>query len=168
MFEEHWCDRCERDRAFREVWRAGRIPDAEDGCPILANAVCFDIGDPDYPPQWRYGADGEPECTGFVAIRTSLRPPAPRKGPQMTDPLTRAKALVGEMTEGDVAFAHRVLRFLVSDEAVEALAKTLDPIAFDSERAGYPFWVNRRDRAFDLAHAVIARILAEGEERDGH
>lgn len=57
-FTDHWCGRCERDRAFRE--------DEGDSCPIVAATMAFDVDDPEYPREWVYGARG-PCCTAFVA-----------------------------------------------------------------------------------------------------
>lgn len=53
-----WCDRCERDRAFRE--------DQADGCSIVALTMTLKVTDPDYPDQWRYNEDGEPVCEAFI------------------------------------------------------------------------------------------------------
>lgn len=65
-FEARWCERCERDRAFRDGWEADLDVGAEESCPILANAMAFHLGDPGYPPEWITGEKG-PRCTGFVA-----------------------------------------------------------------------------------------------------
>jgi hypothetical protein len=54
-----WCDRCERDRAYRN--------DEGDSCPIVAAAFAYSIGEPGYPKEWVYAADGGgPVCTAFV------------------------------------------------------------------------------------------------------
>lgn len=58
-FMEGWCDRCERDRAFREA-----TGDAE-GCEILCRTLIYDITDPEYPREWVEGEDG-PKCTAFI------------------------------------------------------------------------------------------------------
>lgn len=57
-FISHWCDRCERDRAFRE----GR----GDSCSIVANTLVYNVGDPEYPEEWTWDKDGVPICTAFV------------------------------------------------------------------------------------------------------
>ena len=66
MFQSMWCEHCERDRAYRE--------DRGDSCPILANALCFDIGHPDYPREWLHDVEGVPLCTAFVPEATSEIP----------------------------------------------------------------------------------------------
>jgi hypothetical protein len=53
-----WCDRCVRDAAFRAN------PDAADGCPIAADTMAYEVGEPGYPREWRY-LDDEPICTAF-------------------------------------------------------------------------------------------------------
>src|SRR5579859_6411517 len=59
-FDEHWCDHCARDAAWRED------PDHNDGCDILSKTFALDITDPDYPKEWIYGKDGRPCCTAFT------------------------------------------------------------------------------------------------------
>jgi len=72
MFQEQWCNRCRRDRAFRES-SAG-----EDGCPILADTMFYMVDDPNYPKEWvwnpeelkrtgvlTFGSDDGPRCTAF-------------------------------------------------------------------------------------------------------
>lgn len=55
-FTSRWCDQCRRDD-----------PDGpQGGCQILLRATLHDVGEPDYPREWRYGADGNPECTAFA------------------------------------------------------------------------------------------------------
>ena len=57
-FETQFCDRCERDAA----WRAD---EGNDGCPIHSRALALPITDPCYPTEWRH-ADDKPTCTAFV------------------------------------------------------------------------------------------------------
>lgn len=59
-FMARWCDRCKRDEAFRHG--------TGDSCPIAANTLAFDIDDPGYPKEWRYGADGRPVCLAFEEV----------------------------------------------------------------------------------------------------
>jgi hypothetical protein len=68
MFQEAWCAQCEADRAFRDD------PERADGCPIIANVMALAIDDPDYPPAWVYGPDGQPICSAFVEIGTATTP----------------------------------------------------------------------------------------------
>lgn len=56
-FMERWCDVCKRDEAFRNG--------EGDSCPIVANTLVYDVGDSQYPTEWRYGEDGRPQCTAF-------------------------------------------------------------------------------------------------------
>jgi len=60
-FQEVWCVRCKRDAAFQADM------ENNDGCPILADTMCFRIDEPGYPKEWVYGDDGEPMCTAFEA-----------------------------------------------------------------------------------------------------
>jgi hypothetical protein len=58
-FQAQFCDRCVKDRGFPD-------DDKEDGwCPLIANALAYDITDPKYPQQWVLVGD-EPQCTAFV------------------------------------------------------------------------------------------------------
>ena len=57
-FMEHWCDRCQRDAAFRDDMFS-------DGCSILAGA--FATGG---APEWQYDANGQSCCTAFVEEMT--------------------------------------------------------------------------------------------------
>ena len=59
-FDDVWCSQCARDAKFRET------DDGEDGCKILADTLCFDIKDENYPKEWVYGHDGRPCCTAFT------------------------------------------------------------------------------------------------------
>ena len=63
-FIERWCSECKRDEAFQ------RDPDNNDGCPILAATLAYDVTDPKYPKEWIYGTDGYPTCTAFEPIYT--------------------------------------------------------------------------------------------------
>ena len=56
-FEGQFCDRCKKDAKYRET--------LEDGCDIHTRAIAFDIEDPEYPGEWRYGDDGAPTCSAF-------------------------------------------------------------------------------------------------------
>jgi hypothetical protein len=56
-FMLRWCDRCERDRAFRE--------DRGDSCPIAA-ATVYQEDDPKYPKEWRWNEESGAHCTAFT------------------------------------------------------------------------------------------------------
>jgi hypothetical protein len=58
-FMEAFCFRCARDAKFQES------QDGADGCPIVAAALMYDIGDPQYPPEWIYDEQGS-RCTAFT------------------------------------------------------------------------------------------------------
>lgn len=62
-FMSRWCGRCERDAAFR------RDPDRHDGCRIAADAMAYDVTDPEYPREWIRTESG-PRCTAFVAEKS--------------------------------------------------------------------------------------------------
>ena len=51
MFIASQCHGCKR-------WNGG-------DCQILLKTMFFDVEDEDYPPEWCYGEDGQPTCTGF-------------------------------------------------------------------------------------------------------
>ena len=57
MFREKFCERCLKDRVFREH--------GQDGCQILAAALCYDLDEPEYPKEWTHDAEGRPTCTAF-------------------------------------------------------------------------------------------------------
>lgn len=75
IFEEVWCDRCQRDRKYREAWANSGEGDPEDGCPILAAAYAGDE-----PPEWVWEpeqlerdhdlliGEGGARCTAFEQI----------------------------------------------------------------------------------------------------
>lgn len=64
IFENNWCYKCGR---YRED------PESSDHCSIHIAAMCFDIGEPDYPPEWCYDDFGRPQCTGFESIEEKER-----------------------------------------------------------------------------------------------
>jgi hypothetical protein len=55
-FQQKFCDRCEREREYREKERSP--------CSILGLTMALDIDDPDYPKQWVEDENG-PRCTAF-------------------------------------------------------------------------------------------------------
>lgn len=60
QFKARFCDRCERDREWREHDR--------NPCPILSATLCMMPHEEGYPPEWRYNEAGAPICTAFVLI----------------------------------------------------------------------------------------------------
>lgn len=64
-FFDNWCRQCARDRSMRE---GDNVDDCDDNevCKIIADTMAYSPEDPEYPPQWQYGKDGQPCCTAFV------------------------------------------------------------------------------------------------------
>lgn len=60
-FEAQWCANCWRDAAFS--YGDG------DSCTIIADAMAFDVDDPEYPKQWIIEA-GRPLCTAFESTQS--------------------------------------------------------------------------------------------------
>lgn len=52
MFYEQNCMRCTRETE-------------DEPCVIFGMSMFNDIGDPDYPTEWKYDQDGRPQCTAF-------------------------------------------------------------------------------------------------------
>lgn len=56
VFTEKFCDTC-------IFWNDKEIRGTPIGCPIQFGTVIYDIGDDEYPNQWRYKEDGvTPVC----------------------------------------------------------------------------------------------------------
>jgi len=51
IFIGSWCGNCQRDLNM--------------DCPIVAATMAYSPADPEYPPEWQYGEDGQPQCTAF-------------------------------------------------------------------------------------------------------
>ena len=60
-FYAQWCQRCERERAYRE----SRYDDPDLACPIVTRAMALKITNPDYPREWISDEAG-PRCTAFT------------------------------------------------------------------------------------------------------
>lgn len=60
MFEEAFCEQCIHEKFIH----TGNRKDKK--CQIYSNALVFEPKDKEYPKQWRWGADGYPECTAWV------------------------------------------------------------------------------------------------------
>lgn len=106
-FVIHFCDRCIHDRAAR----AG---DYENGCPIYARALGFNIRDPLYPKEWVQDDDGSnPRCTAFLDEGDSDdRSPQP-------DPDPLQLVLIADPTEDIALPAPDELNFPMADPALE-------------------------------------------------
>jgi hypothetical protein len=59
-FLARFCYTCQHDRAFRES------DGDEPGCGIIVRSMIWHAGDPDYPVEWTYDAEGKPTCTAYV------------------------------------------------------------------------------------------------------
>ena len=70
-FESKFCDRCERERKFREMMEdntstAGDV--SRSACPILSATQSLGVDDPLYPAEWVRGDHNlNPRCTAFVS-----------------------------------------------------------------------------------------------------
>jgi len=53
---------------FQQSYCEGCTKDVNGDCPIIAATMAFDVDDASYPSEWRYGEDGQPMCSAFVAI----------------------------------------------------------------------------------------------------
>lgn len=69
IFQAHFCDRCEKDRAYRE----DDLGEAE-GCQIIVDSMFYKATDPEYPKEWIYGEDGYATCTAFEPERDPNEP----------------------------------------------------------------------------------------------
>lgn len=65
LFMSKWCALCAKDN-LDPVTLEG------EGCEIIADTMCLDEDDPDYPKAWQYAENGQPICTEFE--RLSLPP----------------------------------------------------------------------------------------------
>lgn len=60
IFYEVWCAHCKHENYSDSH--------PERGCQILADTMCYDIGDPEYPKEWIIGPGGA-RCTAFEERR---------------------------------------------------------------------------------------------------
>lgn len=64
-----WCEECERDKAMNgTVYREGREENEDDWCEILGRS--FRSEEP--LPEWIIGDDGQPKCTQFVPVGSTV------------------------------------------------------------------------------------------------
>lgn len=57
-FMAAWCDHCEKDRRHRK-------DENKPGCKILLYTMAFNVGDPEYPKEWRKDGPEGARCTAF-------------------------------------------------------------------------------------------------------
>lgn len=55
IFEAYFCEQCKKYD--------------DGGCEKLFNAVLYEIGEPEYPPEWRFDSEGVPTCTAFEELK---------------------------------------------------------------------------------------------------
>lgn len=67
-FQARFCNRCKRDREWREHER--------NPCFIWTGALCFNTEDEHYPAELQYDESGAPTCTAFE-FDPSSKPPGP-------------------------------------------------------------------------------------------
>ena len=74
-FYDDWCLHCQHDAAWRaeEPLREAGGSGNEAGCEILLASGCFQIDDPNYPPEWieddvEWPTPSNPRCTAFKPI----------------------------------------------------------------------------------------------------
>lgn len=53
IFMEKFCDKCKKNNTG-------------DGCKILADSLCFEVNEPEYPKEWVYDENNKPTCTSFT------------------------------------------------------------------------------------------------------
>jgi hypothetical protein len=71
MFMSRWCEHCKAEEGYANG--------TGDSCPILVNVMCYSVDEPEYPSEWRYGPDGQPECASF--LDRDAPPPRPLDSP---------------------------------------------------------------------------------------
>jgi hypothetical protein len=64
-FMAKWCAKCKRDQARREDEDA-------DGCDIVTLVYALNIGDAEYPKEWRQDGPEGPRCTAFEQVGIDL------------------------------------------------------------------------------------------------
>lgn len=69
IFMDCFCHRCKRDAKFQETMAA------EDGCPIIANALVYDIEHPNYPKEWVQDEDAPVGLIGDNGARCTAFEP---------------------------------------------------------------------------------------------
>jgi hypothetical protein len=145
MFKARFCDRCERDREWRERER--------NPCEILTTTLCLMPEDEGYPTEWRYDDEGDPVCTAFVLV------PEP------------ALAIVGSVSLAGNAEAaqwiERALDYFKPARVVSGGANGIDAMARDAaERRGIPVtehvpkvqrWLRNSPDGFWYRNLLIAR-----------
>jgi len=64
QFDSLWCEKCDRDRAYRED------PLKEKSCRYLRDAMIYDCKTEGYKHQWFYDKSDQPFCAAFIPIKT--------------------------------------------------------------------------------------------------
>lgn len=75
VFFANWCCTCARDKAMRDGWEVEDCDDSER-CDIIAKTMAYRIHEPQYPPQWQFGKDGQPCCTAYVPAGAAIPGPS--------------------------------------------------------------------------------------------
>jgi len=57
MFYDQFCLYCKHDNFDHDT--------CSGGCPILLRTMAHDIGEPEYPSEWKFDSEGRPTCTAF-------------------------------------------------------------------------------------------------------
>lgn len=72
-FIASWCGSCERDHGMLKGLPLEECDDNQI-CDIVCKTFALSVSDPDYPPEWQYGKDGQPMCTAFWPAGNPLPP----------------------------------------------------------------------------------------------
>lgn len=67
IFMGAWCANCAHDS-----------DDTEFGCMVQLRALAYSITDPEYPCEWQYNANGNPQCTAFTRAGSDGEGATPR------------------------------------------------------------------------------------------
>ena len=63
-FESQFCNRCEKDRKYREYMEKNEVGPQPESCGILGAALTFETEHEYYPKEWIEDENG-PKCTAF-------------------------------------------------------------------------------------------------------
>ena len=61
IFRSYWCDQCEKDRYESKP------------CRIFTKTLIYSTDDKQYPKEWTYDDNGDPQCAAFVARNSAIR-----------------------------------------------------------------------------------------------
>lgn len=65
IFMDNWCRHCARDTAMTEGMAMHECDDNQV-CQIIGNTMAFNIDHAEYPKEWNYDSNGQPQCTAFI------------------------------------------------------------------------------------------------------